>query len=95
MILFLLPLTFIFCLYIISNLFNKKIKLNNYIFDFEELLVSEKLIYLFDKGGSLISIENSNLNQIKIKKKYFKGFNEMIILKNNFYIRTNNQILQY
>ena len=76
-------------------LFNKQIKLNNNIFDFKELLVSEKLIYLFDKGGSLISIENRNLNQIKIKKKYFKGFNEMIILKNNFYIRTNNQILQY
>lgn len=76
-------------------LFNKQIKLNNNTFDFEELFVSEKLIYLFDKGGSLISIENRDLNQIKIKKKYFKGFNEMIILKNNFYIRTNNQILQY
>lgn len=88
MILFLLPLTFIFCLYIISNLFNKKLKLDNYeksIFSLGFLVLIlnylyfnfniklETIFYLF------IFLTLFGLIILLFKKKKFKDFKKILI----------------
>jgi len=78
-------------------LFNKNIKKSNNqkkSFQFDDLLVTNNNIYLFEKNGYLITFTNSNLNNIKIKK-YFKEYKNFILTNDDLYINTGHSILKY
>jgi len=78
-------------------LFNKNIKKSNKqkkSFQFDDILVTNNNIYLFEKNGYLITFTNSNLNNIKIKK-YFKEYKNFILTNDDLYINTGHSILKY
>lgn len=72
-------------------LFNKNYRKSRA--SFNKILLGLKHIYIFDRNGNILSINNSNLSQVEIIK-YSNSFKDYIIFKKNLLLITNNEILK-